>query len=187
VNTDAPARFPPEGFVLRGRSSNSVALWLVSILAGIVLVSDLVVALQWLFRGQPGSPLFVFAGTVLGISTILLAGTIALAIFGVRRQQYSIGPEGLTVGAGRRASTVQWPEIRAVSRQYQRSPGGGTMGVAVFVVRPERFASIRLAAEHVREYGTPIYLDLTDVNGGTLRFFAAVRHYSAGRGSIVLD
>lgn len=187
MNTGAPAKFPAGGFVLRGRSSNSVALWLVCILAGVVFVSDLLVALQWLFRGQPSSPLFVFAGTALGISTILLTGTITLTVFGVRRQQYSIGPDGLTLGAGRRASKVDWPEIRAISRQYQPSPGGGTMGVAVFVVRPERFASIRRAAEHVREYGTPIYLDLTDVNGGTMRLFAAVRHYSAGRASIVLD
>jgi hypothetical protein len=187
VSAEAPTKFPPEGFVLRGRSSNSVALWLVCILAGVVLVSDLVVALQWLFRGQPSSPLFVFAGTALTISTVLLAATIVLTVFGVRKQQYSIGPKGLTLGAGRRASHVEWSEIRAISRQYQKSPGGGTMGVAVFVERPERFASIRMAAEHVREYGTPIYLDLTDVNGGTLRFFAAVRHYAKGRTSLVLD
>jgi hypothetical protein len=166
-----------------------VALWLVCILAGVVFVSDLIVALQWLFRGQPSSPLFVFAGTALALSTVMLAVTIVLTVFGVRRQQYSIGPDGLRVGVGRagKRALVGWSEIRAISRRYQKSPGGGTMGVAVYVERPERFASIRLAAEHVREYGTPIYLDLTDVNGGTLRFFAAVRHYSAGRTDLVLD
>lgn len=193
------AEFPPQGLVLRGRTGNSAALWIVGLLGIVVLVSDVVVALQWLLVGRPASAMYVFAGVVLAVSTLLLAGTASAASRGVRRQRYSVGLHGLDLAwkTGRLDLRLPWREIEAIARRYDAAPGMSTMGVAVFVTSPERFVGTtrgwpgspaRQARQHLRDHGTPIYLDLTDVGGGTVRFFAAARFYAdrAGRDDLVL-
>jgi hypothetical protein len=190
VSAGPATDYPPEGVALRGRTGDSVVLWVVALLAGLVLASDIVVAVEWLLRGQPRSPLFVVAGIVLAGSTVLLVATTLLTAVGVRGQRYVVSGQGIDLPWRSRHTDLHlpWYEIQALARRYDSAPGSRMMGVAVFVVRPDRFMSgnrrvgtlSRRAAEHMRRYGTPIFLDLTDVPGGTVRFFNAVRHYAPG-------
>jgi hypothetical protein len=195
MNAD-PAGFPPDGVVLRGRSGNSNTLWLVAILAGVVIVSDLLVLLQWWLRGQPATPLFLVDAAVLTAATVLLSATTALTALGVRRQRYVLTSDGLRLAWGRTRHDLDlpWSEIRAVVRRYEATWAGQTMGVSIFVAQPDRslkprWLRSRRAADHMERYGTPIFLDLTDVDGGTVRFFAAARFYAtqAGRSGLVLN
>lgn len=192
VSSPPAADYPTQGLVLRGRTGNSVVLWLVGLLAGLVVASDVVVVVEWLLRGQPRSLLFVLAGIVLAASTVLLVVTTALTALGVRGQRYRVSAQGIDLPWRSRRPDLHlpWYEIQAIARRYDSAPGGRVMGVAVFVVRPDRFLTgdrpagtrSRLADEHMQRYGSPIFLDLTDVPGGTVRFFNAVRHYAAGVG-----
>ena len=194
------AHFPPRGVALRARTSNSGLLWIVGCLAGVVVCGDLVVGLQWLRVGRPGSPLFIFAGLALLLGSVLVGGATVLTVAGVRRQQYAMSAHGLALSWRTRHFDVllPWSEIDSISRRYERAPGGNAMGVAVFVTDPRRFldsqhaafgSPARSAAGYLREHGTPIYLDLTEVAGGTVRFFDAARWYAdlAGCQDLVLD
>jgi hypothetical protein len=191
-----PVEFPPRGLVLRGRSGNSSTLWLIVILTGVVIVSDLLVLLQWWLRGQPQTPLFTAVATVLTAATVLLCGTTALAVLGIRRQRYILTEQGIDLPwRGPRPDLhLPWSEIRGMARRYEATPAGQTMGVAIFVAGPDRLLKprwlrSRRAADHIERFGTPIFLDLSDVDGGTVRFFAATRFYAgqAGRSDLVLN
>jgi hypothetical protein len=173
----------------RGKSGNSGTVWAIGALGGIVLIIDLVAGVRWLVRGRPASPIHVFAAVVLVLSTLLLCGTAVLAVSGVRRQRYAMNDHGLAIPWRTRRLDLHlpWTEIQAIGRRYDKAIGGGTVGVAVFVVNPERFlkarwawwgSPARRAQEHQRTYGSPIYLDLTDIDGGTMRFLAAARWYA---------
>lgn len=191
TTADGRAHFPRDGVELRGRSVNSVAVWLVGTCASAVAASDLAVVGQWILRGQPVTPLFVAAAVVMVAATALLSVLLVLARRTVRRQCYRISPAGLNVPWHTTGPdlVLPWLEILAIERQYESAPAARTMGVAIYVERSERFSQgprpvgspARRAADHLARYDTPIYLDLTDVPGGTLRFFAAIRHYGRGR------
>jgi hypothetical protein len=142
-----------DGVVLRGANRNSVALWLIGILGGVVLASDIVVFTQWLVRDRPGGVIYVFAGTVLALSTLVLAGVAGLAVLAVRRQRYALSVRGLEIP--RLPTYLPWSEITAIS------PRSGRNGAVVV------FAGRR-----------PIDLDLSDVPGGSVRFLAAARWYA---------
>jgi hypothetical protein len=190
---------PPEGIALRGKPRNSMAVSTILLLGVIVAVSDIAVAVQWLLRGREKSALFVFAGVVLVLCTVLVVGVVVLAMLGVRRQRYGMSEQGLRIPwrTRRLDLCLPWHEIEAIVRQYGREAGASIMGVAVVVsdaerVLPHRWrwpgSAARRAAERVREHGTPVYLDLTDVAGGTVFFFAAARCYAtrAGRTDLTL-
>lgn len=184
-----PHEYPPDGVALCGKSGNSVVLWFVLALGGVVVVSDAAVALEWLLSGRPGGLRFLSAGGVLAASTLLLAGTAAVTAIGVRQQRYRVGPHGIELPwrARRLDLCVPWQDVRRLVRTYERAPGGAQMGVAIFVEAPHRLMNGRFgtasasAQRHLRRYGTPIHLDLTDVPGGTVRFLAAARHYQYDR------
>jgi hypothetical protein len=142
-----------DGLELRGTNRNSVALWLIGMLGGVVLTSDIVVFTQWLVRGRPAGVIYVFAGTVLLLSTLVLAGVAGLAVLAVRRQRYAMSIRGLELP--RQSTCLPWTEI-TVGR------GTGRAEIMLFVARRRK----------------PIHLDLSEVPGGSVRFLAAARWYA---------
>lgn len=155
------------GAELRGRLSLSAAAWVTGLLGVVVLVSDLVVLVSWLLRGRPEHPLYLAAGAILVLVTLVVACTFALAAMTVRRQRYVIGPDGITV---RGRLEVPWSTIVGLERVYGDEPRERTLTIAVHRVAPP--SSSTTTAEE------PLYLDLTDVPGGAVRFFALVRQYA---------
>ena len=193
------ADLPRGGIELRGRPGNSAAVWTILLLGVVVVLSDAVVAVEWLVQGRPRSPLFVFAGVVLLLGTLLVAGAGVLAVLGVRRQRYGMSEQGLRVPwrTRRLDLCLPWHEIDAIVRRYGKEAGAGVMGVAVVVgdadrVLPRRWrwpgSEARRAEQRRLEHGSPVYLDLTDVAGGTVFFFTAARCYAtrAGRPDLTL-
>ncbi len=176
-----------------------MAVWTILLLGCVVVLSDGVVAVQWVLRGQPRSPLFVFAGVVLLLCTLLVSGAAVLAAFGVRRQRYGMSERGLSIPWRTRRLDLYlpWEAIEAIERRYDREAGASVMGVAVVVSDAERAlpsrwrwpgSEARKAEQRRLEHGTPVYLDLTDVAGGTVFFFRAARSYAtrAGRPDLTL-
>jgi hypothetical protein len=193
------ADLPPGGIELRGRPGSSMAVWTILLLGAVVVASDGVVSVQWLLRGRPASPLFVFAAVVLVLASLLVAGAAVLAALGVRRQRYGMSERGLSVPwrTRRLDLCLPWPEIDAIVRRYGKEAGASVMGVAVVLgdaerVLPRRWrwpgSESRKAERRRLEHGSPVYLDLTDVAGGTIFFFAAARCYAtrAGRPDLTL-
>ena len=193
------ADLPPGGIELRGRPGNSTAVWTILLLGVVVVLSDAVVAVEWLLGGRPRSPLFVFAGVVVVLGTLLVTGAMVLAVVGVRRQRYGMSERGLRVPwrTRRLDLCLPWHEIDAIVRRYGKEAGAGVMGVAVVVgdadrVLPRRWrwpgSESRRAEQRRLEHGSPVYLDLTDVAGGTVFFFTAARCYAtrAGRPDLTL-
>jgi hypothetical protein len=184
--------FPADGLTLRGRAANSGVLWLVGLLGAVVAVSDIAVGLQWLWAGRPFSALFGAAGVVLTICTVLLAAVLALTVVEVRRQRYAMSTAGLDLPWRTRGPDLRlaWTEIQMITRWYDDAPGGRTMGVAVFVAEPQRLLAEagRSALANQEARGTPVVVDLTDVPGGTVWFFAAARWYAGlvGRDDLLL-
>ena len=142
-----------DGVVLRGVNRYSVPLWLIGILGGVVLASDIVVFAQWLVRGRPVGVIYVFAGVVLLLSTLVMAGVAALAVLAVRRQHYGLSISGLDLP--RLPTSLPWTEITEIGQRSQAE-------VLVFVARQHK----------------PIDIDLSDVPGGSVRFLAAARWYA---------
>jgi hypothetical protein len=185
------AGFPASGLTMRGRPGHSAASLSIGIFAAVVAVSDCAVAGQWYFRGRPGSILFVVSAGILAVVTVLLTVLLVLARLGVRRQQYRISTEGIEVPwRGRRHNELlAWSEITAIERHYHHGSGERGMGVAIFVVDPARLHRVghegatpaHRADDNRSRFGTPIYVELTDIPGGTLRFLAAVQHYGVGQ------
>ena len=193
------ADLPPGGIELRGRPGNSTAVWTILLLGAVVVLSDGVVAVEWVLRDRPRAPLFVFAAVVLGLCTLLVAAVAVMAALGVRRQRYGMSEGGLRVPwrTRRLDLCLPWPEIEEIVRRYGKEAGASVMGVAVMVsdaerVLPKRWrwpgTESRRAEARRLEHGSPVYLDLTDVAGGTVFFFEAARCYAerAGRRNLTL-
>jgi hypothetical protein len=193
------ADLPPEGVELRGEPGRSTAVWTILVLGAVVVLSDGVVGVEWLLRGRPRSPLFVFAAVVLVLCTLLVSGAAVLAALGVRRQRYAMSERGLRVPwrTRRLDLCLPWHEIDAIVRRYGKEAGASVMGVVVVVgdaerVLPRRWrwpgSESRRAEQRRLEHGSPVYLDLTDVAGGTVFFFTAARCYAsrAGRPDLTL-
>ncbi|HEX6501006.1 MAG TPA: hypothetical protein VF054_18545 [Micromonosporaceae bacterium] len=160
------------GTELRGRLSLSAATWVSALFAVVVLGCDLVVVAVWLLRGRPTGSLYLTAGAILALLTVVLAGTVALSAADVRRQRYLIDRHGITV---RGRVHVPWSRIVELERVYSEKPRDRSVAIAVHQWTPRTSPYDGPAEQPSYD---PLYLDVTDVPGGTVRFFALVRRYA---------